>query len=35
MRVSELLRREMEEAFETDPPLEVDTGVGESWLEAK
>jgi DNA polymerase I-like protein with 3'-5' exonuclease and polymerase domains len=22
-------------AFEMDPPLEVDVGIGENWLEAK
>jgi DNA polymerase-1 len=32
---SEIVRREMAEAFEMDPPLEVDVGVGENWLEAK
>jgi DNA polymerase I len=34
-RASEIVRREMAEAFEMDPPLEVDVGVGENWLEAK
>ncbi|MBA3264350.1 MAG: DNA polymerase I [Thermoleophilaceae bacterium] len=34
-RASEIVRREMAEAFEMDPPLEVDLGVGENWLEAK
>jgi DNA polymerase I-like protein with 3'-5' exonuclease and polymerase domains len=29
------VRREMAEAFEMDPPLEVDAGAGENWLEAK
>jgi DNA polymerase I len=32
---SEIVRREMAGAFEMDPPLEVDVGVGENWLEAK
>jgi DNA polymerase-1 len=32
---SEIVRREMEGAFSMDPPLEVDIGVGENWLEAK
>ena len=27
--------REMAGAFEMDPPLEVDVGVGQNWLEAK
>jgi DNA polymerase-1 len=30
-----LVRREMERACELDPPLVVDIGVGENWLEAK
>jgi DNA polymerase I len=34
-RASEIVRREMAGAFEMDPPLEVDVGVGENWLEAK
>jgi DNA polymerase-1 len=34
-RASEIVRREMAEAFEMDPPLEVDVGVGQNWLEAK
>ena len=34
-RPSEIVRREMAGAFEMDPPLEVDVGVGENWLEAK
>ncbi len=33
--VAELARREMCGAWELDPPLEVDTGIGETWLEAK
>jgi DNA polymerase-1 len=32
---SEIVRREMADAFEMDPPLEVDVGVGANWLEAK
>ncbi|HEY1274194.1 MAG TPA: DNA polymerase I [Thermoleophilaceae bacterium] len=32
---STIVRREMADAFELDPPLEVDLGVGENWLEAK
>jgi DNA polymerase I len=31
----EIVRREMAAAFEMDPPLDVDLGVGENWLEAK
>jgi DNA polymerase I len=31
----EIVRREMAGAFEMDPPLDVDLGVGENWLEAK
>ncbi len=34
-RASEIVRREMAGAFEMDPPLEVDVGVGANWLEAK
>jgi DNA polymerase I len=34
-QASEIVRREMAEAFEMDPPLEVDAGAGENWLEAK
>ena len=34
-RASEIVTREMAGAFEMDPPLEVDVGVGENWLEAK
>ena len=29
------MRREMEAACELDPPLVVDIGVGENWLDAK
>jgi DNA polymerase-1 len=32
---SELVRREMTSAFELEPPLEVDIGVGPDWLAAK
>ncbi len=32
---SGIVIREMAGAFEMDPPLEVDLGVGENWLEAK
>ena len=32
---SELVRCEMCEAFELDPPLAVDVGIGEDWLRAK
>jgi len=31
----EIVRREMAAAFELDPPLAVDVGVGVNWLEAK
>jgi DNA polymerase-1 len=31
----ELVRREMTQAYELDPPLEVDAGVGTDWLNAK
>ena len=34
-RASEIIVREMAEAFQMDPPLEVDCGVGQNWLEAK
>jgi DNA polymerase I len=34
-RASEIVRREMANAFEMDPPLEVDVGAGTNWLEAK
>ncbi len=33
--VTELARREMVDAFELDPPLAVDVGVGPDWLAAK
>jgi DNA polymerase I len=32
---SQIVRREMANAFELDPPLGVDLGVGDNWLEAK
>ena len=32
---TQIVRREMANAFELDPPLGVDVGVGENWLEAK
>jgi DNA polymerase-1 len=32
---SEIIEREMANAFAMDPPLGVDVGVGENWLEAK
>jgi len=32
---TELVRREMCAAYPLDPPLEVDVGVGQDWLEAK
>jgi len=31
----ELVRREMCAAYQLDPPLEVDVGVGPDWLDAK
>jgi DNA polymerase I len=34
-QASEVVRREMAGAFEMDPPLEVDVGAGQNWLEAK
>jgi DNA polymerase-1 len=33
--VAEVVQREMAAAFELDPPLAVDVGVGRNWLEAK
>jgi DNA polymerase-1 len=32
---TELVRREMTSAYQLDPPLEVDIGVGPDWLAAK
>ena len=34
-RASEIVKREMEGAFELDPPLLVEVGVGENWMKAK
>ena len=34
-QASEIVRREMADAFEMDPPLEVDVASGSNWLEAK
>jgi DNA polymerase-1 len=34
-KATELVTREMCEAFELDPPLTVDAGVGRDWLEVK
>ncbi|HYC82367.1 MAG TPA: DNA polymerase I [Solirubrobacterales bacterium] len=34
-RARELVVREMADAYELDPPLEVDAGVGSDWLDAK
>ena len=34
-RASELVKREMEGAYDLDPPLVVDVGVGENWMDAK
>jgi len=31
----ELVVREMAGAYELDPPLEVDAGIGSDWLDAK
>jgi DNA polymerase-1 len=33
--VAEIVQREMAAAFELDPPLAVDVGIGSNWLEAK
>jgi DNA polymerase I len=32
---AELVRREMCDAFELDPPLAVEIGIGRDWLAAK
>ena len=32
---TELVEREMCAAYQLDPPLEVDIGVGKDWLDAK
>jgi DNA polymerase-1 len=34
-RACDIVREEMESAFDLDPPLKVDIGVGSNWLEAK
>jgi DNA polymerase-1 len=34
-KATELVTREMCNAFELDPPLTVDAGVGRDWLEVK
>jgi DNA polymerase-1 len=34
-RACEIVASEMESACELDPPLKVDLGVGDNWLEAK
>jgi DNA polymerase I-like protein with 3'-5' exonuclease and polymerase domains len=34
-QATEIVKREMENAFELDPPLEVDVGVGVNWTDAK
>jgi DNA polymerase-1 len=34
-QATEIVCREMSNAFEMDPPLEVDAGSGPNWLEAK
>jgi DNA polymerase I len=34
-QASEIVAREMANAFELDPPLGVDIGAGRNWLEAK
>jgi DNA polymerase I len=31
----EIVAREMRDAFELDPPLGVEVGVGHNWLDAK
>jgi DNA polymerase I-like protein with 3'-5' exonuclease and polymerase domains len=33
--VKELVRAEMCSAYDLDPPLAVDVGVGEDWADAK
>jgi DNA polymerase-1 len=33
--VGEIVRKEMIAAFELDPPLAADVGIGRNWLEAK
>ncbi len=34
-RVEAIVREEMTGAYPLDPPLEIDIGVGDNWLEAK
>jgi DNA polymerase-1 len=34
-KVRELVRAEMCGAYDLDPPLAVDVGVGDNWAEAK
>jgi DNA polymerase-1 len=34
-RAREIVRAEMESAYDLDPPLRMEVGVGENWLEAK
>ena len=34
-RARELVVREMTGAYQLDPPLEVDVGVGQDWLDTK
>jgi DNA polymerase-1 len=34
-RVREILCREMETAVELDVPLEVESGVGDNWMDGK
>ena len=34
-QASEIVREQMADAFEMDPPLEVDVADGENWLAAK
>jgi DNA polymerase-1 len=31
----EIVRHEMESAYDLDPPLKVELGVGDNWLDAK
>jgi DNA polymerase-1 len=35
LAVRELVREEMCGAYELDPPLQVDVGVGDDWADAK
>jgi DNA polymerase-1 len=34
-RVKEIACREMSQAFQSDPPLAVEAGIGSDWLKAK